>query len=115
MAGKDHVAGPVGDAAVGVGSEVVEELEHVNVGFLCGRGLLLGKIAEGYQEFVVDCSGVVPDDDDELLDAQLASVVERRALGCVGGILDLSAVDDWSVAFRGMYGFLGVRVVELRL
>ena len=99
---------------MGVGSEVVEEFEHVNVSFFCGRGLLLGEIAEGYQEFVVDCSGVVLDGANELLDAQFASVVERRTLGCVGEILDIIAVDDWSVAFRGMDGFLGVGVVELR-
>ena len=114
MAGEDHVAGPVGDTVVGVGSEVVKELEHIDVGFLCGRGLLLGEIAEGYQEFVVDCSGVVPDGADELLDAQLASVVERWAVGYVGGILDLRAVVDGGVAVWGMLGFLGVGVVKLR-
>ena len=113
VAGEYHVAGPVGDAVVGVGSEVVDELEHVGVGVLCGRGLLLGKIAEGYNEFVIDCLGVVLDCADELLGAQLTSVVERWALKYLGCMLDLCALVDGSVAVRGMLGFLGVGVVEL--
>ena len=36
VAGKDHVAGAVGDAVVGVCYDVVQELEHVNVGIFCG-------------------------------------------------------------------------------
>ena len=61
VAGAYHVAGPVGDAVVGVGGQAVKELEHVDVGGLCGRGLLLGEAAEGHKEFVVDSSGVVLD------------------------------------------------------
>ena len=37
VAAKDHAAGTVRDAIVGICSEVIEELEHVGVGVLCGR------------------------------------------------------------------------------
>ena len=113
MAGEYHVAGQVGDAVVGVGGQVVKELEHVNVGGFCGKGLLLGKVVESYEEFVVNCSGVVSDCANELLDAQLASVIERWSLGYVGGILEFCAVVDGSVAVRGVLGFLGVGMVKL--
>ena len=36
VAGKDHVAGAVGDAVIGVCGEVVQDLEHVDVGVFCG-------------------------------------------------------------------------------
>ena len=49
-----HIAGPVGDVVVGVGGKVVEKFEHVDVGGLCERSLLLGELAEGYKDFVVD-------------------------------------------------------------
>ena len=66
---KDHVAGTVGDAIVGIGGEVSKELEHVSVCVIGGGGLLLGELAEGYQEFVVDGLGIIADGSDELLDA----------------------------------------------
>ena len=36
VAAEDHVAGAVRDAVVGIRSKVVEELQHVGVGVLCG-------------------------------------------------------------------------------
>ena len=39
VSGKDHGAGPVEDAVVGVGGEIVEELDEVGLGELGGRGL----------------------------------------------------------------------------
>ena len=54
MSCKDHVAGAVGDAIVGIGGKVIKELEYVFVCVVGGGGLLLGELAEGYQEFVVD-------------------------------------------------------------
>ena len=41
MAGQHHVTGAVGNAVVWIGSEVVEELEHVDVRVIGGRGLPL--------------------------------------------------------------------------
>ena len=114
VAGQYHVAGPVGHAIVGEGVQVVKELEHVDVGGFYGRGLLLGEIAEDYEEFVVGCAGVVSGCADDMLDVQQASVAEQWAIGYIGGILDLHAVVDGSVAVRVMLGFLGVGVVELR-
>ena len=46
------------------------------------------------------------------MDAQLARVVERWALGCIGGILEFCAVVDGSVAVRGMLGLLEIRVFK---
>ena len=69
VAAKDHAAGTVRDAIVGICSEVIEELEHVSVGILCGRGLLLVELAQGDEELVVDGAGVVADGANELLDA----------------------------------------------
>ena len=61
MSCKDHFTCTVGDAIVGVGGEVIKELEHVYVCVIGGRGLLLGRIAEGYQEFVVNNLGIISD------------------------------------------------------
>ena len=66
---KDHVAGAVGNAISRIGVEVIKELEHVSVCVIGGQGLLLGKISEGYQDFVVDRLGIIADGSDKLLDA----------------------------------------------
>ena len=54
MSCKYHIAGAVGYVIVGIGDKVIKELEHVSVCVVGGRGLLLGELAEGCQEFVVD-------------------------------------------------------------
>ena len=41
MAGHYYSTGVVGDSVVQIGSKVVEELEHVGVHGLSGRGMLL--------------------------------------------------------------------------
>ena len=45
---KDHVAGTVGDAIVGMGRKVIKELEHVSIFVFSGLGLLLDDLADGY-------------------------------------------------------------------
>ena len=39
VSGEDYGSGPVEDAVIGVGGEVVEELSEVGLGELGGRGL----------------------------------------------------------------------------
>ena len=49
----------------------------------------MGKLVEGHYKFVVDGSGLIPYGSNELLDAELAGVVEQRAAGSLCGILNL--------------------------
>ena len=94
VAGKDHVAGAVCDAFIGVRGEVVQELKHVGVGVgvFRGRRLLLTELAQGNNDFVVDGAGVVPDGANELLDAKVAGGVKRRAVGSFCRVLNIGAV-----------------------
>ena len=39
VSGEDHGTGPVEDAVIGVGGEIIEELAGVGLGELGGRGL----------------------------------------------------------------------------
>ena len=50
---------------------------------------MLGKLAEVHYKFVVNGSGLILDGSNELLDTELAGVVERRAAGSLCGILNL--------------------------
>ena len=81
VACKDHVADAVGDAIFGIGGKVIKELEHVSVHVIGGGGLLLGNLAEGYQEFVVDDSGIISDGSDELLDADFLVLSRGELVG----------------------------------
>ena len=110
---KDHVAGKVGDAIVGIGGKASKELEHVSICVICGGGLLLGKLAEGYQEFFVDGSGIIVDGFDELLDAEFSSSIKRWASRSFCGVLKLCPIDDGGVTVRGVLRLLGVGVTEL--
>ena len=48
MSCKYHVAGGVGNAIVRICGKVIKDLERVSISVVGGRGLLLGKLAEGY-------------------------------------------------------------------
>ena len=74
---------------------------------------MLGKLAEGHQEFVVNGSGIIADGSDELLDAKFSGVVKRRAARSFRGVLNLESIDDRSVTVRRVLRFLGVGVIEL--
>ena len=74
---------------------------------------MLGKLAEGYQEFVVDGSGIIADGSNELLDAEFSGAVKRRAGRSFRGIFNLCPIDDMGVTVRGVMRFLGVGVIEL--
>ena len=75
--------------------------------------MLLGDLAEVYQEFVVDCSGIIADDSDKFLDAEFSEAVKRRAGRSFRGVLNLSPIDDRGVAVRGVLMFIGVGLIEL--
>ena len=74
---------------------------------------MLGELAKGYQEFVVDGSGIIADGSDELLDAKFSGVVKRRAARSSRGVLNLCSIDDRGVMVRGVMRFLGVGVIKL--
>ena len=105
---KDHVTGAVGDAIVGIGGEVIKELEHVSVCVVGGGGLLLGELSEGSHEFVVDSSGTISDSFDELLDAEFSGAIKRQAGRSFRGVLKLCPIDDRGVTVRGV-----LRLLEL--
>ena len=73
---------------------------------------MLGEIAEGHQEFVVDGSGIISDGSNELLDAEFSGVFKQRAAGSFRGVLNLCSMDDMSVTVRGVLLFIGGGVVE---
>ena len=73
----------------------------------------MAELAEGDEELVVDGAGVVSDGANELLDAELAGVVQEWAVWGFGGVLDFGAVVDWSVLVGRVLSFLGVGMVEL--
>ena len=59
MGGEDHGDGAVEDAFVGVGREVIYELDEVGLGEFGGCCLGGAKFAEGEEELVVDCVTVI--------------------------------------------------------
>ena len=73
----------------------------------------MGKLADGYQEFVVDGLVIIADGSNELLDAEFSEAVERRAVSSFRGVLNLFSIDDRSVVVRGVLRFLWVGVIEL--
>ena len=74
---------------------------------------MLVKLSDGYQEFVVDGSGIIADGSDKLLDAEFSGAVERRAARSFRGVLNLCSIDDRSVTVRGVLRFLGVGVIKI--
>ena len=66
---EDHVAGSVGDAIVGVGGTVVQELVDFVIGAAFGRRLFGADVTESMEEFVVYDTGVVEEGADNALDA----------------------------------------------
>ena len=50
--------------------------------------MLLGELAEGYQEFVVDGSDIIADGSDKLWDAEFSSAVKRRSGRRFRGVLN---------------------------
>ena len=79
MGSKDHVAGSVGDAIVGVGRNVVQKLVDGGVCGLGGGGLFGADGGEGDEELVVHGTGIVEEDVDDALDLPDAVLVEGRA------------------------------------
>ena len=75
--------------------------------------MFLGDLAEGYQDFVVDGSGIIADGSNELLDAEFSGAVKRRAGSSFRGIFNLCPIDYRGMTVRGVLRFLGVGVVEL--
>ncbi len=76
MGTQDHVTRPVNNAVRWIGSNIVEK--EVNC-LLSGNGsvcLAGGNGTEGYQKFVVDCSGIVEERADNFLNAALTVFVE---------------------------------------
>ena len=69
MGSKDHVAGTMGDAVVGVGRALVNELVEAGGGGFSVRGLLRDDLSDVMQEFVIDGAVIVEDVDDNALDA----------------------------------------------
>ena len=74
---------------------------------------MLGKLAEGYQEFVADGSGIIADGSDKLLDAEFSGAVERRAARSFRGVLKFYSIYDRSVTVREVLRFLGVGVIKI--
>ena len=74
---------------------------------------MLVKLSDGYQEFVVDGSGIIADGSDKLLDAEFSGAVERRDARSFRGVLNLCSIDDRSVTVRGVLRFLGVGVIKI--
>ena len=73
----------------------------------------MGNISEGYQEFVVEGSGIIADSSDKLLDAYFSGAVKRRAGRSFRSILNLCPIDDGGMTVRGVLRFIGVGVIEL--
>ena len=79
VSGENHVAGPVGDAIIGVGGSIVQELIDFVVG-AAGCGSLFGaNVVESMEEFVVNGTGIVEQGANDALDSIDASVGQRRA------------------------------------
>ena len=74
---------------------------------------MLGKLADGYQDFVVEGLGIIADGSDKLLDAEFSGAVERRAARSFRGVLKLCSIYDRSVTVRGVLRFLGVGVIKI--
>ena len=66
---EDHVAGSVGDAIIGIGGAVVQELVDFVVGAAGGGRLFGADVAESMEEFVVYGTGIVEEGADNALDA----------------------------------------------
>ena len=75
--------------------------------------MLLGELAEGYQDFFGNGSVIILDGSIEFLDADFSGVVKRRASRRFHGVLNLCSIDDRSVSARRMLRFLGVGLIEL--
>ena len=112
MCCEDHSASSVGDAVAGVGGNVLEELRDCVVGCFFGRGLLLAKLAESHKQLVIDGATIKQERTYDGLHAEDASFVKGSAVISFGGVLDVGAVNDWSVFVQGVLRFPGVSVVE---
>ena len=72
---------------------------------------MLDELAEGYQEFVVNCSVIIADGSEKLLDADFSGAVKRRAARSFRGVLNLCSIYDRGVTVREVRRFLGVGVI----
>ena len=105
VASKQHVAGAVSDAVVGVGGDVVEELVNGRAGGFSGGSLLGAYGAEGDEELIVDGAAVPEEGANNALDTFDASVIEWGAGVWWGRMLDLGPILDGGVLVRGQLGF----------
>ena len=74
---------------------------------------MLGELAEGYEEFVDNGSGIITDGSNELLDAGFSRAFKRWAARSFRGVLNLCSIDDKGMTVRGVLRFFGVGVIEL--
>ena len=89
MCCKDHVAGAVGDAVVGICGTVIKKMTDVWVGGFCGGGLLGAYFAEGMKKFVVYCPGIVEEGTGNASDPFNAGFVKGWSGIRVGSVLYL--------------------------
>ena len=75
VASKQHVAGAVSDAVVGVGGDIVKELVNGRVGGFSGRCLLGADGAEDHKELIVDGVAVPEEGTDNALDTFDTSII----------------------------------------
>ena len=112
MSCEDHAAGSVGESAVGVCGNVVEQLVNGGGCVFGGRGLLGSDFTEGDDELVVDGSSIEEEGANNALDLFDAVIVEGWTSWISVGILDLCAVDDFGVLVGGHDAFDGHSVAS---
>ena len=74
---------------------------------------MLGNLAEVYQEFVVNGSGIIADGSNEMLDAEFSDAFKKQAARSFRVVLNLCSIDGRGVPMRGVLRFLGVGVIEI--
>ena len=100
MGGEHHRDGSVGDTILWVCSNIVQELVNCFGRFCCSFGLLSADGAEGDQEFVVHCSGVIKERANDSLDAFNTYIIKGWAVVCIGDSLFFCAVNDFPMGVR---------------
>ena len=101
----------VGDAIIWVGGNVVQQLVDCFGRVLGGLGLLGAECAEGSQEFVVNCPGIVEEGSNDTLDALDSFICERWAGVLIQEELSSCPIDDGVVSMGGMLWFAWFWVV----
>lgn len=100
------MASSVGDAVIGICSDIIEELVNCHQGVFRSCSLSRSNCAKCSKEFVVHCSGVVEEGADDSLDPFDTVVVERWA--CINGgasVLFFCAIYNFTMLVRGVDRF----------